>query len=100
MDAWQCARLAANPTYSARAERDAAVGRQVYRIRDLDSGREFVIEQGGDTQGSGRVKDLQTQQEFSVDEFHRAAAGPPLMREVERREEQQRVLEALEAGGW
>ena len=58
-----------------------------------------MIEQG-ETQGSGRVKDLQTGEDFHIDEFHRAAAGPPLMREVERREEQQRVLEALEAGWW
>jgi hypothetical protein len=42
---------------------------------------------------------LQTGEDFSMDDFHRSVAGPPLMREVERREQQQLDRDQAVAAG-
>jgi hypothetical protein len=54
----------------------------VYRIKNLDTGKEFLLEQGG----GSKVKDVNSGKELSMDDVEESLGLSPVMREVQRRE--------------
>ena len=73
--------------------RDAGTGKEyvlekVYRIKDLDTGTEFLVDakDGMEGQGAQVVKRADTGEEISMDQFERnLGLQSPLMREMSRR---------------
>lgn len=73
---------------------------KVFRIKDLDTGQEFLVDEAAADRmlnapgaaasspgaAASTVKDLQTGEEISVEEFERSIGLSPLMREVNARE--------------
>ena len=74
---------------------------KVFRIKDLDTGQEFLVDEAAADRmlnapgaaaasspgaGTSTVKDLQTGEEMSVEDFERSIGLSPLMREVNARE--------------
>ena len=74
---------------------------KVFRIKDLDTGQEFLVDEAAADRmlnapgaaaasspgaGTSTVKDLQTGEEISVEDFERSIGLSPLMREVNARE--------------
>ena len=73
----------------------------MFRIKDLDTGQEFLVDEAAADRmlnapgaaaasspgaGTSTVKDLQTGEEISVEDFERSIGLSPLMREVNARE--------------
>eukprot|EP00899_Mesostigma_viride_P012407 jgi/Mesvir1/21167/Mv08927-RA.1 len=83
----------AAPTGNAR---DAKSGREykfskVYMIKDLDSGRQFLVDEafnapGNADRNSSIIKDLNTGEELTLAEFERKLGISPLALELDRRE--------------
>ncbi|CAM6016072.1 unnamed protein product [Sphagnum balticum] len=83
---------------NSAAERSLAVGKEsfpkhdegmkgvVYRIRDLDSGKEFVVDEFGTDGTLEKFKDVDTGKELTLEEFESSLGLYPVMQELKRRE--------------
>jgi hypothetical protein len=58
----------------------------VYRIRDLDSGKEFVVDEFGTDGTLEKFKDVDTGKELTLEEFESSLGLYPVMQELKRRE--------------
>jgi hypothetical protein len=58
----------------------------VYRIRDLDSGKEFVVDEFGTDGTLEKFKDVDTGKELTLQEFESSLGLYPVMQELKRRE--------------
>ncbi|MCO5598305.1 hypothetical protein L7F22_052397 [Adiantum nelumboides] len=57
-----------------------------YRIKDLDSGKEFVVKTGGNDGSWNKVKELETGRELTFEEFDSSLGFSPIVQEVMKRE--------------
>ncbi|CAM6121484.1 unnamed protein product [Calypogeia fissa] len=62
------------------------------KIKDLDSGKEFIIKERG-TGGDTKLRELDTGKELTLEEFESTLGLSPVMQEVRRRERQQNSLD-------
>ncbi|KAI5074695.1 hypothetical protein GOP47_0010656 [Adiantum capillus-veneris] len=56
------------------------------RIKDLDSGKEFVVKTGGKDDLWNKVKELETGRELTLEEFESSLGFSPIVQEVMKRE--------------
>ncbi|CAK9863101.1 unnamed protein product [Sphagnum jensenii] len=67
-------------------ENDEGSKGAVYRIRDLDSGKEFVVDEFGTDGTLEKFKDVDTGKELTLEEFESSLGLYPVMQELKRRE--------------